>query len=91
MVTSMPIMALQLAIKVSSPPIPSGIFEQGDHYHEISGRTTFDHRHYHYYRGTTGPAISLGGGYHTHYIRLRTSFDEGHDHEIEGFLQATNS
>ena len=73
---------------VSSPPISSGIFDQGQHYHEIFGRTTFDHRHYHY-RGTTGPAISVGGGYHTHYVRLRTSFDEGHDHGIEGFLEPT--
>ncbi|NLL99041.1 MAG: hypothetical protein GX223_07030 [Tepidanaerobacter sp.] len=50
-----------------------------------------NHRHYHYYRGTSGPAISLSGGYHTHYVRLRTSFNEGHDHEIEGFVEPTMS
>ncbi len=76
---------------VSSPPIPSGIYDHGQHYHEISGRTSFDHGHYHYYRGTSGPAISLSGGFHTHYVRLRTSFDEGHDHGIEDFLEATMS
>ena len=76
---------------VSSLPIPSGIYDQGQHYHKISGRTTFDHERYHYYRGTTGPAIGLSGGYHTHYVRLRTSFDEGHDHGIEGFVEPTMS
>jgi len=74
---------------VSSSPIPMGLYDHDRHYHEISGRTTFNNGHYHYYRGATGPAISLSEGYHTHYVKLGTSFDEGHEHEIEGFLEPT--
>ena len=68
---------------VTSTPIP----RDRTHYHEITGATTYQNRHFHTYRATTSPAIPLPNGYHTHYISFSTSYDAGHRHQIKGFIE----
>lgn len=52
------------------------------HVHEVSGETSYDYGHLHYYSGTTGPARGTGPG-HTHHIHVATTIVLEYYHMID--------
>ena len=59
-----------------SPNYPS-------HVHEISGCSTKDNNHRHYYKLMTGPSIEIAGG-HIHAYQGVTTLDSRHCHGLSG-------
>lgn len=53
------------------------------HVHEVKFRTDFDDKHYHEFKGQTGPAYEVGEGKHVHYIKDFTQERDGHKHRFQ--------
>lgn len=63
---------------VSGEAIP---ISKTDHVHEVTFRTDFYEEHFHFFRGRTGGAITVGDR-HVHFLASQTSMNDGHRHEF---------
>ena len=59
------------------------------HVHELSGCTTKDNNHRHYYKLVTGPSIEIAGG-HIHAFQGLTTSDQNHCHQLLNHTMASN-
>lgn len=59
------------------------------HVHEVSGCSTKDNEHRHYYKFITGPSIEIAGG-HIHSYQDFTTLDHGHCHLLSGITMINN-